>query len=248
MKIIKIQDGTKNEEEKGSKPPKVIDKQPVEEDKNQDDVSKTEKGRKEKILNLKKEISKLEYIISNCEFSSIGLKLELKDTEIMSILNLVVKHLFKENKEQAQKDGKQSQEDEKISQDNKENIEKSDTRNNFEKLLAKYPELRDFLMIFKDNYIENDVSAIIVELKKQEKDKEKNGKSMLEVLKFIDFTLISNKQLETITEALNRSGRYLPYEDYSKFKTQYFGKINQRNLKTKKTIKATRGYLESLVG
>ena len=168
------------------------------------------------------------FIISICDFASIGLKLDQKDNEIISIIKLVVYHILEDDIEAANKEGADIH---KVFENSK----------NFKQLNLMYPNLKDYLMIIKNKYKANDVTDIMNEMR----DKEKEGRSMLELLKFIDFCKIDIKVLEIITKTLKRSGKYLPYEDYSMFKFQYFHKINQRNLKEKKKSKYdTLQYLE----
>ena len=198
----------------------------------QEEIPKSKKDKENKVYILGEELKKFMFIISICDFASIGLKLDQKDDEIRIIIKLVVDHILEDNIEAANKEGADVH-------------EVFDNSKNFKHLNLMYPNLKDYLMIIKNKYEAKDVTKIMNEMI----EKEKEGRSMLELLKFIDFYKIDIKVLEIITETLKRSGKYLPYEDYSTFKFQYFHRINQRNLKEKKKSKYdTLQYLECGVG
>ena len=94
----------------------------------------------------------------------------------------------------------------------------------YKELQARFPHLKRTLNILNKNYKENDVEDI---LKKLEED-EPSGNLRLETLKFINYFKITYDQLIKIAEILIKSGKDLPYEEYSRFYYRYLSFIEPK--------------------
>lgn len=176
---------------------------------------------------LEQALARFHKILAATDFIKIGLKMHFNDNIVRELLKLIVNQMVNPSfVKNISETGKANVNDVEISSI----YELFNHSTRYLDLMKSFPHLSECLEIFKENYKQiDDVSYISNNIKEWEK----KGFSMLELLKFIDYKEINLNQLTKITEVIIESGVYLTYEEYSRFKYQYYSEITDDYLPQK---------------